>query len=162
MAGMDYASMILQGAGTAAKLYGNIEQYSQTKATTKYNQAILDANQIIDEALIDADIRRIREEGESLLGTQRAIIGKSGTKFSGSNLDVFLDTVRDIELDVHQKNLQKTINRMQTYRQKEMLNMQLKDAKSARTINAASILVQSGSQMLSQNSSKIAQSQASK
>jgi len=127
-----------QVAGGVMSAYGQYSAYQEQKATTKYNQAILDANNRIDKSLIDMDIRRIRKEGQSLLSTQRAIVGKSGLKFSGSNIDVFMDTVKDIEMDVITLGITKDIADARTNQQKELLAMQLKSQKKAVKTNMAS------------------------
>ena len=132
------AGAALSVVGGLMNAYSQVEAQRQLKATTKYNQAILDANNRIDAALTDMDIRRIRREGESLLGTQRAMVGKSGTKFSGSNIDVFMDTVKDIEMDVITMEIGKSARGAQTRQQKTLLAMDLAAGKKALPMKVAS------------------------
>ena len=146
-------------AGGLLNAYSQYSSYQEQKATSKYNQAILDANQRIDSAMIDMDIRRIRDEGEELLGSQRAFMGKSGTKFSGSNIDVFINTLKDIELDVTTLELKKMIGASSTAQQKELERRGVSSAKKALPINIASGLLGTATNVLGSKSTGIAQSQ---
>lgn len=128
-------------AGTLLNAYSQYSSYQEQKATSKYNQAIIDANNRIDQALIDMDIRRIKEEGEELLGSQRAAMGASGTKFSGSNLEVFMGTVKDIQMDVITMNIQKMVKSASANQQKLLLSMQQKSASNALPFQIASSLI---------------------
>ena len=128
-------------AGGLMNAYAQKSAYKEQKITTRYNQAILDANNRIDQSMIDMDIRRIKKEGNSLIGEQRALIGKSGTKFSGSNIDVFMDTISDISFDVQVMGIKKMVGTARTQQAKTLLDMELKSAKKAAKVNAASSIL---------------------
>ena len=147
-------------AGSLFDAYSQYAAYKEQKATTKYNKAIIDSNTRIDNALTDLDIRSMREEGEELLGTQRAAIGKSGSKFSGSNLTVFMDTLKDIEMDVMTVELGKMIRGAQATQQKGMLDVDLGKSKAAMTLKIASSLLGGAGSVASSQSTNIAQSAA--
>lgn len=127
--------------GTLLNAYSQASAYQEQKATSKYNQAILESNNRIDQAMIDMDIRRIREEGEELLGSQRAMMGKSGTKFSGSNIAVFMDTIKDIEMDVITLEIEKMAGGARTGQQIDLERMSLASARRALPFNVASTLI---------------------
>ena len=128
-------------AGGVLNAFSQVSAYKEQKATTRYNKAILDANNRIDQALINMDIRRIQDEGEGILGTQRAMVGKSGTKFSGSNIDVFMDTVKDIEMDVITMEIQKDVGTARTRQEKALMDRHLAATKKALPLNVASSLL---------------------
>ena len=147
--------------GGVLNAFGQASAFQEQKATTKYNKAILDANDRIDQSLIEMNQRRIREEGEELLGEQRAFVGASGTKFSGSNIDVFMDTVRDIELDVISLDIQKMIGSAKTSQQKSLLDMSLASSKKALPLKIASSLLGGVTSAASISSGNIAESATS-
>lgn len=128
-------------AGGLLNAYSQYSGYQQEKVTSAYNKAILDANQRIDDALADFNIRRVREEGEKVLSSQRAVVGKNGITFSGSALDVYMDSVRNLEMDIIGLELQKTIGRATTEQKKGQIDYSMGQAKAALPLNITSSLV---------------------
>lgn len=135
--------------GTLLNAYSQVSGYKEQKATTKYNQAIIDANNRIDSSLIDMDIRRIQREGEELIGAQRAAVGKSGTKFSGSNIDVFMDTMKDIQLDIETLNIKKMVGGIRAKQEKSLQAQQLASGKRAAGFGVTSSLLKGATGLLS-------------
>lgn len=160
MAGLAIAGAVLGITGSLLNAYSQVSQYKEQKVTSKYNKAILDANERIDQSMIDMDIRRIREEGEGILGEQRAAMAKSGTTFSGSNIDVFMDSVRNIELDVISLELNKMISQAGTTQKKGLIDLGLAQSKASLPLKIAGSLLGAGNSILSANSSSIAASGA--
>ena len=148
---MSYMSMIMQGAGSMVQMAGTALSWEAQKTTSKYNKSILDSNAMIDTAINEAAIRRIREEGEGILAEQRVAIAKSGTTFSGSNIDVFMKSLKNIELDVINMKINDSIRQAGVEQQKAQIDVDLRRAK------ASAILSQVASGL--QTTSSIAQQQ---
>ena len=144
-------------AGTLLNAYSQYAGYQEQKATSKYNQAIIDANNRIDSAMIEMDKRRIRREGESLLGTQRAMVGKSGTTFSGSNIDVFMDSLKDIELDIITLDLQKMAKSASASQASTLEQMGVDSARRALPLQIGGTLLGGASKVAGMYSTPIAQ-----
>ena len=141
-------------------IYSQISASQEQKSTSKYNQAILDSNQRINDAMTDFDIRRIREEGEGILGEQLAARGKSGTTFSGSNIDVFMDSVRNMELDVIAMELGKTTSAASTAQRKSILASQAENAQKAYVTGLVGTAVNAASKISASKANSIAQTQS--
>ena len=146
--------------GTLLNAYSQYSSYKEQKLTSKYNQAIIDANDRVNQSLIDMDIRRIREEGEGILGQQRVAMAKSGTTFSGSNVDVFMDTVRDIELDVISLELNKMVGSASAQQNKGLIQLDQAYSKSALPLQIAGSFIGGANQYLNYKSGTIAQKAA--
>ena len=140
--------------GTLMSAYGQYQGYRSQRAATAYNQAVLDANQRIDDALSSFNIRRIEEEGLGVIASQRAAIGASGITFSGSALDVFQKSVRNLELDLIGLRLQQKTGQLQTQAQKGQLSFQQQQAKSALPINIGATLLSGAGQVASMTGGK--------
>jgi hypothetical protein len=148
-----------QVTGSLLNAYSQVSAYEEQKTTTKYNKAIIDANTRIDNALVDMDIQRIREEGEEFLGVQRAMMGKSGTKFSGSNLDVFMDSLRNINMDVQTMEINKLASSNRAAQEKQFLDYDLEQSKKALPLKIAGGFLNTASSIAGSQSTRIAQSQ---
>ena len=159
MAGAGYAQIITQAIQTQAKVQGAVLSYEGVRLSSKYNKAIIDANNTINQSIYDMQIRRIRDEGESMLGTQRAMIAKSGTKFSGSNLEVFKDSLKNIELDVISVELNKMIANAQSQQAIKRESIATQRAKAALPLQIMSALAGGSANIASSQSSNIAQRQ---
>lgn len=145
-----------QVTGTLLNAYSQYSAYQEQKATTKYNQAILDANKRIDDSITALNIKRIQDEGKELLGAQRASMAKSGTTFSGSNLAVFMDTIKDIEMDVQMLEIEKMARGFGVEQQKSELSRNLSISGRALPLQIASSLLTGTSSILSNQSTNIA------
>jgi len=121
--------------------YSSAQDHKQQKITSAYNQKVLEANQRIDTALTEFNIRRIRSEGESVLSSQRAAVGASGFTFSGSALDVFSNSVKNLELDIIGMRLDASARAMGVGQQIEMQKMTTAQSKAALPLKITSALV---------------------
>lgn len=94
------ASSIFGFIGDAATLAGGIIHSRQQEKTGDYNARIYEQQarqQRESQKLLEFQKRKILK---SRVGKQTALVAKSGIKFSGSPLEVMLDSITNAELDI--------------------------------------------------------------
>lgn len=89
----------LGGLSTALSAVGMVQQGQAQAQASRYNAQIAEQNavQARQKAAFDEQMRR--EQLERVQGAARAAIGKSGSDFSGSALDVMAQNAAAAELD---------------------------------------------------------------
>ena len=77
---------------TLAGAAGEIQRGREQAALYSYNRALAERQALIAEQQARAEAERVREEGRSLLGQQRAGFAQAGVALEGTPLDVLGDT----------------------------------------------------------------------
>jgi hypothetical protein len=135
----DFTDGIGLGKGTSASMkitgsllsaYASYGALSTKQYLSKYNQSLIDSEQVLNNAAHQFEIRRTKRIGNKLLSSARAVIGKSGLEYSGSPVDVMEENVQQIELDLFALRHAQNISQFQADTQKRQLEIQEKKAKS--------------------------------
>ena len=82
---------------TVASAVGQIRQGREQAALYRYQASLADRRAQIAQQQAQAEAERTREEGQALLGRQRAGFAKSGVAISGTPLDVLGATAKATE-----------------------------------------------------------------
>lgn len=99
MSGIETVALIASIAGTAVSAVGAIAQGQQAADAAEFNAAVAqnEAIQARQEAAFQESQHRKR--ARSLLASQRAAVGASGTSFTGSPLSIMADSAAEAEID---------------------------------------------------------------
>ncbi len=134
------AATVASAAGTYAQGQAQADAYN-ANATAAEQQARAQREKASHEAGL------VREQGQSILSTQRARYGASGVAMSGSALDVALGTARKNELDALMTKYNGEVNARQSENQAAVYRSQADNAKTAGTIGAITTLLTGGAQI---------------
>lgn len=86
--------------GAFLNAYGTYSAFQQQEYASKYNQQLIEANEKIRQASFEMDKERTQRAQERFYSTQKAVMAEQGFTFSGSNIDIALDTLEEMKLDL--------------------------------------------------------------
>ena len=91
---------MINGMNQGLSSFGEAAQYYGAAAAMDMNASLLemDATMVLSDAEITA--KRMKERGESFIGSQVASFAKAGVTFEGSPINVMLDSEKNIRLDI--------------------------------------------------------------
>ena len=134
------AATVASAAGTYAQGQAQASAY-EANATAAEQAARAQREKASHEAGL------VREQGQSVLSTQRARYGASGVAMTGSALDVALSTARKNELDALTVKYNGEVNARMNENQASVYRSQADSAKTAGTIGAFTTLLTGGAQI---------------
>lgn len=137
----NYVAIGAKTAGIVMNAWGAFNAQRQIEITSKYNRAMLDANEMVKQLGFELEGKRVRESGDSLLSTQRSVISKSGLAFSGSPVSVMKVAAEDIEYDLEMVKLNALASEFETRQQTKLLEIQAKSAHRNRWLSVVSSVV---------------------
>jgi hypothetical protein len=92
--------MGLQAAGTGVSALGQYQQGQSMQSASNYNAMVAEQQAGMIEASGELEAYKIKKQGETIKGTQRARYAASGVRTTGSAAEVLADTAAMIELDI--------------------------------------------------------------
>lgn len=91
------AGIIAMGAMQA---FSMIQKGKQVEANEQYNASLYRANNVLAIAAAEFEAKKIEDNGNKLIAKQQARYAKSGVRFEGSPVEVFMESVKAVELDI--------------------------------------------------------------
>jgi hypothetical protein len=92
--------MGLSAIGTGVSAFGQYQQGQSMQSAANYNAAVAEQQAGMIEASGELEAYKIRKQGETIKGTQRARYAASGIRTTGSAAEVLADTAASIQLDM--------------------------------------------------------------
>jgi predicted nucleotide-binding protein (sugar kinase/HSP70/actin superfamily) len=84
---------------TGLTAFGQIQQGQQQAQAASYNAAVARQKAQAARQAGELEAERIRKQKERLTGRQKALYAKSGVTFSGSPMEVMIDSATNAEMD---------------------------------------------------------------
>ena len=136
---MSFATLMI--ASTLANTAGMYAQGQAQAAAYEANATAAEQAARAQREKAAFEARRVREQGQSVLATQRARYGFSGVAMTGSPLDVALSTVRKNELDALMARYNGEVAARQNENQASVYRSMASSARTAGTIGAVTTLL---------------------
>lgn len=133
------ASSTIMGVG------GSIMQGQQQAQAAEYNAAVARQKAQAAKQAGELEASRIREAGEKLTGSQRAMYAKSGVTFSGSPMEVMIDSATENEMDALITEYNYSVQASQAESEAEIAKWRAKTYKTNSYMRAGQTLLQGAS-----------------
>jgi len=136
--------VVASATGSILNTYSDYGNAREEIAYAKYNQALANSTNALNQSAFKFDIERLIESGDKFMATQRVGMAKNNIQLNGSAIEVMKDTAKNIQLDVFKIEFSAEADNIQAEFADRVSSIRNKYAKRQNNINAISGIVKTG------------------
>jgi uncharacterized protein involved in type VI secretion and phage assembly len=131
---------------TGLTAFGQIQQGQQQAQAASYNAAVARQKAQAARQAGELEAEKIRKQKERLTGRQKALYAKAGVTFSGSPMEVMIDSATDAEMDALITEYNYSVEASQAESQAQISNWRAKTYRSSSWTRAGATLLTGASE----------------